>query len=110
MYRSKSARSGYSDGSRDAEADSNETELNRLQQRFESCPSRFLSYSIFSRFRIAEGKRKASREEKELTKQKQLDEIRKLEREQNDIHKDFSLAVSKVNITRNTHTAVNPIF
>jgi hypothetical protein len=86
MYRSKSARSGYSYGSRDAEADSNEIELNRLQQRF----------------RIAEGERKASREEKELTKRKQLDEIRKLEREQSELHKNFSLAVSKQNKNRDS--------
>jgi len=72
--------------SRDAEADSNEIELNRLQQRF----------------RIAEGERKTARAEKELTKSCQQDEIRKLEREQSEINKNFNLAVSKQNKNRDS--------
>ena len=80
MHRAKSARSGYSDMSRDAEADSNEIELNRLQQRF----------------RLAEGERKQAKQEMELQMRIQMEEVRKLEREQSELNKNYNLAVSKV--------------
>ena len=80
MHRAKSARSGYSDMSRDAEADSNEIELNRLQQRF----------------RLAEGERKQAKQEMERQMRIQMEEVRKLEREQSELNKNYNLAVSKV--------------
>jgi len=86
MHRAKSARSGYSDMSRDAEADSNEIELNRLQQRF----------------RLAEGERKQAKQEMELQMRIQMEEVRKLEREQSELNKNYNLAVSKQNRNRDS--------
>jgi len=83
MYRSKSARSGVSDASRDHE-DSNDIEINRLQQRL----------------RIAEGERTAIRQDREYKKKHQIEELKKLQRERDEIAKNYELAVSRQNKTR----------
>merc|ERR1712212_1132901 len=63
MYnRAKSARSGYSDESRDHEADSLELELQKLQQRF----------------RVSEGERKNLYISREQTKNNQKDLLKSL--------------------------------
>ena len=80
MYRAKSARSGYSDESRDHEADSLELELQKLQQRF----------------RVSEGERKNLYISREQTKNNQKDLLKSLLTEKENLEKNLNLASSKV--------------
>lgn len=84
MYRAKSARSGYSDESRDHESDSLELELQKLQQRF----------------RISEGERKNLYSQRELNKHQQRDLLHSLNVERDNLKKNLKLATSQVNQTR----------
>merc|ERR1712131_401559 len=84
MYRAKSARSGYSDESRDHEADSLELELQKLQQRF----------------RVSEGERKNLYISREQTKNNQKDLLKSLLAEKENLEKNLNLASSKINQTR----------
>jgi len=84
MYRAKSARSGYSDESRDHEADSLELELQKLQQRF----------------RVSEGERKNLYISREQTKNNQKDLLKSLLTEKENLEKNLNLASSKINQTR----------
>lgn len=84
MYRAKSARSGYSDESRDHENDSLEIELQKLQQRY----------------RIAEGERKGLISNREQQKRNQKEVMILLDKERNNLNKDYYIATSKLNETR----------
>merc|ERR1711892_776149 len=84
MYRAKSARSGYSDESRDHETDSAQLELQTLQQRF----------------RIVEGERQRIRQTHELTKDEQGKKLRQLSGEDANLAKNLKLATSKSNRAR----------
>jgi len=87
MYnRAKSARSGYSDESRDHEADSLELELQKLQQRF----------------RVSEGERKNLYISREQTKNNQKDLLKSLLAEKENLEKNLNLASSKINQTRDS--------
>ena len=80
MYRAKSARSGYSDDSRDHETDSAQLELASLQQRY----------------RIIEAERQRIRQSHELTKDEQKKKLRQLAIEANNLDKNLKLATSRV--------------
>ena len=84
MYRAKSARSGYSDDSRDHETDSAQLELQALQQRF----------------RIVEAERQRIRQSHELTKDEQAKKLRQLSGEEANLTKNLKLALSKSNRAR----------
>merc|ERR1711935_29879 len=84
MYRAKSARSGYSDESRDHETDSAQLELQTLQQRF----------------RIVEAERQRIRQTHELTKDEQGKKLRQLSGEDANLAKNLKLATSKSNRAR----------
>merc|ERR1711935_286110 len=84
MYWAKSARSGYSDESRDHETDSAQLELQTLQQRF----------------RIVEAERQRIRQTHELTKDEQGKKLRQLSGEDANLAKNLKLATSKSNRAR----------
>merc|ERR1712227_398831 len=79
MYRAKSARSGFSDDSRNHETDSAQLELQALQQKF----------------RIIEAERQRARTNLELTKDYQAKKLRQLSKESSELDKNLKLATSK---------------
>ena len=53
-------------------------------------------FLYFNRLRIAEGERKAVRQEREYMKKHQIEELKKLQRERDEMAKNYELAVSRV--------------
>lgn len=58
---------------------------------------------IFIRLRIAEGERTAIRQDREYKKKHQIDELKKLQRERDEIAKNYELAVSRVSFKAKVH-------